>query len=321
MSLTVFKKKYKILDGSFKELIKRIGDGSIIKRFDKTPYPEKPQDIVCPHFLELKWATGCPFNCAWCYLQGTLRFPPRYKKPYVKNYDKIEKHIKALLNSDGEGGLLNSGELADSLMHEDNDNPFSTFITSLLKGQDKYKILFVTKSTDINNLLKIEAQDRVIISYSLNSFKVAKIWERGAPPVIDRIKAIRKLYKAGYEIRVRIDPIVPIGSWIMYYRDLIDCILEVFIPSRITLGTLRGLRSTINMAKKNRNASWIKFLSEKTNFGMRISEHLRELIYSSLIEYLRDSHYEGDIGMCKETLDIWNKLGMDYKEIRCNCIL
>jgi len=37
-------------------LVKQVADGSIIKRFDKTPYPVKPTDVVCPHFLELKWA-------------------------------------------------------------------------------------------------------------------------------------------------------------------------------------------------------------------------------------------------------------------------
>jgi spore photoproduct lyase len=26
------------------------------------------------------------------------------------------------------------------------------------------------------------------------------------------------------------------------------------------------------------------------------------------------------VGLCKETIEMWNALGLDYKKIRCNCI-
>ena len=74
--LTIKTEKYTLLDGKRKTLIQRVGDGSIIVRFDKTPRPTQKTDVVCPHFLELKWGNGCAFNCAWCYLQGTYRFLP-----------------------------------------------------------------------------------------------------------------------------------------------------------------------------------------------------------------------------------------------------
>jgi len=67
-------KEYKTINGTKKTLVSRVNDGSIITRFDKTPLPQKPTDVICPHFLELKWAYGCPYDCAWCYLKGTFRF-------------------------------------------------------------------------------------------------------------------------------------------------------------------------------------------------------------------------------------------------------
>ncbi|MCK5031383.1 MAG: hypothetical protein KAR64_07950, partial [Thermoplasmatales archaeon] len=73
--------------------IDKIKDGSIIKLFDRTPKPEKPTDVVCPHFYELKWANGCNFNCAWCYLNGTYRFLSRGKKPHLKDVDIIINHL------------------------------------------------------------------------------------------------------------------------------------------------------------------------------------------------------------------------------------
>lgn len=54
--LSVKYKEYKNLKGKNTQLVQQVGDGSIIKRFDRTPQPSQPQDVVCPHFLELKWA-------------------------------------------------------------------------------------------------------------------------------------------------------------------------------------------------------------------------------------------------------------------------
>lgn len=84
---------YKTLDGRRKKLIARIGDGRVIKRFDKTGTAVFGGDIVCPHFLELKWAYGCPLQCAYCYLQGTLRFMPNKKSSQNRSIKDIEDAV------------------------------------------------------------------------------------------------------------------------------------------------------------------------------------------------------------------------------------
>jgi spore photoproduct lyase len=299
--------------------VQRVGDGSIITRFEKTPIPVKPTDVVCPHFLELKWATGCPFNCAWCYLKGTLRVNPWKTKPHIKKFDKIERHVQAFLDKvDWCEELLNTGELADSLMCEGNSNPFSKFIISLFKEQERHKVLFLSKSKNIDNLLELEPSSQVIISFSLNADIVAKRFEKGAPPVAERIEAASKLSEAGYEVRIRIDPMVPVLDWEKEYKGLIDHIFSKFIPERITLGSLRGLQSTINGAI---DKSWVEFLSERSSWGRRIKSDIRYRMYHQLIQYLRENYNYIDVALCKETLELWARLGMDYRRIKCNCIL
>src|SRR4030042_2849479 len=91
-------KDFKILNGKETRLVERVNDGSIITRFDKTPLPENSTDVICPHFLELKWAYGCPFDCSWCYLKGTFRFRPNGKEPVIKDYAKIEHHTRAFID-------------------------------------------------------------------------------------------------------------------------------------------------------------------------------------------------------------------------------
>lgn len=313
---------YTTLNNKKLRLVKQVGDGSIIKRFDRTPPPKAPTDVVCPHFLELKWAYGCPFDCAWCYLKGTLRFLPEKTKPKIKDKSKIISHLTTFLDETNHGRpypreVLNTGELADSFMFENNGYSLSELILPIFEMQKKHRALFLSKADYIQKILRIETSHNPIFSFTINAFPVSKRWERGAPSTQRRLAAARKLSEIGYEVRLRIDPIVPIKNWKSSYTSLIDKIFDKFIPKRITVGSLRGLQSTINNCP---DKSWVKYLSERSNWGRKVDFNTRFKIYSELFNYLKENHGYKKFAMCKETIEMWKKLGMDYKKIRCNCI-
>jgi len=313
-------KEYLNLSGDKQLLVQQVGDGSIIRRFDKTPPPKKPNDVICPHFLELKWAYGCPYRCAWCYLQGTLRFLPTKTKPVIKDYKKIESHLNSFfeetVNNRYVPELLNSGEIADSLMWENNGSPFSKFIGTLFNSQKKHKVLFLSKSDNIDNLLKLDS-DRIVPSFTLNANSIASKWERGAPDIKRRINAAKKLDVHGYQVRIRIDPIVPIENWKNEYVKLINDIFSQFRPKRMTLGSLRGLTSTINNAP---DKSWCEYLSEYSSWGKKIDSKIRHEMYQYIINYLKETFGYNDVALCKETIEMWKRLSMEYTAMRCNCI-
>ena len=310
-------KQYVSIDGKKGVLFSQVNDGSIITRFDKTPLPKKATDVICPHFVELKWAYGCPFDCSWCYLKGTFRFRPEGIKPVIKDLEKVKLHVQTFLDEVKEPEILNTGELADSLMLENGPNPFSKFIIPLFETQNKHKVLFVTKSNNVKNLLQTNPHNQVIVSFTLNALPVVELWEKKAPGVLDRIKAAQRLCKAGYEIRIRIDPMVPVDNWEKFYQELIDNVFSRFRPERITLGSLRGLQSTINGTK---DRSWVHYLKETSNWGKKIDFTTRLKMYSSIITYLKQEYKYHNLALCKETKAMWQKLEMNCKNIRCNCI-
>ena len=183
--------------------------------------------------------------------------------------------------------------------------------------RQSHKVLFVTKSDNIKHLLEINPHNQVIISFSLNADEVARRWEKGAPSVDRRIEAGRKLSQAGYEVRIRIDPIVPVKDWRTQYTELIEQIFTSFIPYRITLGSLRGLQSTVNGST---DKSWLEYLKEGSNWGKKVEFITRYEIYATIILLLENGYSYSDVALCKETLAMWERLGMDYKKIKCNCI-
>lgn len=305
------------LNGRMGEFLSQVGDGSIIRRFDKTKNPVESSDVVCPHFLEFKWAYGCPWNCSWCYLKGTLRFQKTKTQPVSKDITKVRRHLSSFLKGWKRKELLNSGEICDSLMFEHNGFALSESILPLMKSQNLHKMLIVTKSIEIENLLKNDFTEETVVSFSLNSEPVAKKWEK-APSVTERIKAAKRLDEAGYTIRIRIDPMVPITRWASHYVGLIDKIFEGFQPERLTIGSLRGLQSTINHCP---DKSWVSHLQESSSWGRKISFRKRFQMYSCVQRYLSKTYGYDKTSLCKETLGMWKELGMDYQNMECNCLL
>lgn len=81
---------------------------------------------------------------------------------------------------------------------------------------------------------------------------------------------------------------------------------------------MRGLQSTINGTK---GKSWTVYLKEYSNWGKKIDLKMRAKIYSSLIEYLISQYKYDKVALCKESVEVWEKLSMDWKNIKCNCLL
>ena len=249
--------------------------------------------------------------------KGTSRFRPEGPSPTFKSLEKVKSHVEAFLDEVESPEILNTGEIADSLMGENGDSPFSRFIISLFEEQRRHTVLFVTKSANIKHLLEKPASSQVIMSFSLNAEEIAKRWEKKAPPVKARIEAAQKLYQHGYEVRIRIDPMVPVENWEEVYTRLVDSVFDSFIPERITLGSLRGLQSTINGTK---DKSWVKYLRERSNWGKKIEFNARYWMYLTIINHLKEKYNYTKVALCKETKLMWEKLDMDYRKIRCNCV-
>ena len=112
--------------------------------------------------------------------------------------------------------------------------------------------------------------------YGGRGVTVCEKWEK-APHVLRRIEAAKELSEAGYEVRIRIDPMVPIENWREHYLELLEIVFDKFIPERITLGSLRGLQSTINGCT---DKTWVRYLKESSNWGKKIDLATRYAMYS-----------------------------------------
>ncbi len=282
----------------------------LVKVFQKTP-----EDIVCGRFWELRWAFGCPLDCNYCYLRGTMR--GRMRPSFVKT-----EHVLAALDEAfaqiKKPSLFNSGELSDSLM-----NPFlMAKIADKFETQENHKLVTLSKfGPRAVGFLIERARKQVVCAWSINCFEVAKKWERAAATPDKRIEAARLVAEAGYDTRVRIDPIFPVDNWQAHYEDLLYAIFSAFEPRRIILGTPRGLWKTISYARSaGVDMSWSNYFKEDSGWGKKLDFKQRKQLYSWFYDKLNSLGYDRrKVTMCKETREMWEALNVAYTPLTCQC--
>lgn len=295
---------------------------------------EMPDDrMICPHFDRLKLASnGCFYHCDWCYLKLTYRAA----FPFITvraEYERIKEQIKKRLGQSYEPIIFNSGELADSLAMEHLTRAGQEFIPWF--GQTKNGYLYMlTKSDNVDDILDLDHKGHTIVTWSMNNDMVSRKFEIGAPPFERRLEAASKVQKAGYPVRIRLDPIVPVEGWKEAYSGTIKKIFRKISPERITLGTLRFEEGFYNM--RNSIFSTGSELPEilermKPMFEPKLfpgtkkaksgkysfSEKRRVEIFDFIINEIR-AYSDCRIALCKESASVWKALNMPLS--RCSCV-
>ncbi|MGI0007306.1 MAG: radical SAM protein, partial [Nitrosotalea sp.] len=262
----------------------------IVSLFNKTP-----ADIACGKFWEVRWAYGCPLDCNYCYLRGTMRGK---MKPSPLKTEHVIKALDEAFANIKEPSIFNTGELSDSLMYPS----LMEKIVDKFEEQNKHKVALLSKMGTRNiDFLTKKLRKQTICAWSINATAVAKRWEKAAALPEERIQAAKMVSEVGYDTRIRIDPIFPIFEWKKHYEEIIEKIFSALEPKKIILGTPRGLWKTIKYAKAaNIDMSWENYFSEDSGWGKKLSFKQRNEIYQFFYDKLISLGYsKAKITMCK----------------------
>lgn len=290
--------------------------------------PGDETEIVCFKFWQLVVAGGCPYRCSYCFLQTVpwFRFHPDelYGLVYT-NTDDMLTEVEAWLD-DPVPKMMIIGELQDGLVFDSaykkvNGSPLTHLLIPMFAAQKKHRLIFLTKSTQVQHALELDPTPQVVFSWSVNSQAVGEKWEHGTPLPSERFAAAEKVKKAGWSIRFRLDPMVPYPEWKRGYAEAIRKINSL-APEMVTLGALRassynGLR---NASKSNgRDESIFDYLTQEkdpSGFKYRIPFHTQVEMFRFAIDRLKA---EITPALCKEDKALWRALRMRFQG--CHCLL
>ena len=274
-----------------------------------------PTDTVCPNFYVLSHANGCMFepHCSYCYLKSSFWYLPGQQA--FTNVDKMLDDTRRWLSRDDlESFMLNTGNLSDSLTFEE-IRPLVPQLVELFRTEAEAKgrrhsLLLVTKGglKECRPLLELAPCRNVVVSFSVNHPDAARRYESGAAPVSERMRAARRLLRAGWRVRLRMDPMI-----LGYDYRAVAAQVRDLGPERVTLGTLRAERNLPRFTEQG-----LFDALEKIDETKRLARYPREqrlAMYREVIDALGGI----EVGLCEETPDIWNELGLNTAGKSCNC--
>ena len=208
---------------------------------------------------------------------------------------------------------LNAGELTDSLAL-DGVIPLVDDLVPRFAAQDRHTLLLVTKSANVGNLLKYDPRGQVIVAFSVNATEVSASYEKGPPEPMRRIEAAARVKEAGYQVTLRLDPMIPIEGWREAYARFLEEACRIVTPDQWTLGSLRYFTSLPMWTRKvGRDPSVFRFGSEWTpgDRRRRIPLSLRAAMYSTAMDVIRQRQGDVAVRLCKETAALHRRLGTD----------
>ena len=191
---------------------------------------------------------------------------------------------------------------------------------------DKYLLLY-TKSDNVDHLLKLDHRGHTIINWSLNCDTVSRKVEKDAPPMDQRIHAITLCHEAGYTVRARISPIIPVKNWREEYRTMLRRLFRAAQPDLITLDIL-GWMTPKQVSEGIDLSLWdegyLKIFEEIEKLGdvrrgkpfnpdgkQLFPHEAREKIYTFFMDEVRRISPETPVAICMETPQMWDALGAE----------
>jgi len=279
---------------------------------------------TCPNYWHFSLYGFCPYGCTYCYLAGTpgVKFSPSIK--IFANIDDILDIITKQAKKFEKPTAFYHGKLQDGLALD----PLTGYMKRLVPffaEQKHARMVLLTKSADVENLLDLEHARHTILSWTLHPPEISAIFEPSTPPVVDRIKAMQKCAMAGYSVRAVVMPLIPVDHWVDIYADFVKHLLDDIPLERLTIGAICSYRGACDLMNRKLgvdNPINREMQRQKEEDGrIRYSETLREMGYKHLIDTARKIQPDLEIGLCLETKKMFETLGMRESLGKCNCVL
>ena len=280
---------------------------------------------ACPNYWHFSPYGFCPYGCHYCYLAGT---PGVWFSPTVKiflNLEEILAQVDRRATQLARPTAFYLGKLQDGLALE----PLSGYARTMVPWFARHpyaRMVILTKSADVENLLDLDHAGRTILSWTVNALEVTRRFERNTPDVMARIEAMRRCAQAGYPVRSVVMPIIPVDDWQKIYGCFISALLESVALSRITLGSICSYPQAqrlmeLKLGKENAVSYLLDRGPPKSADGrLRFRRSTREEVYRYLVECIQRQHPDLEIGLCLEDESMFASLGLQESIGRCNCV-
>lgn len=272
--------------------------------------PAGTTGMVCCNYLVVNFASNCPFDCTYCFLQDYVA-----NNPAIKIFTNVEDGLAeidaALRKHPDRQFRVGTGELADSLAL-DAVSQLTTDLVPFFRDRGNAVLELKTKSTCVDNLLAQEPTDRVVVSWSMNAPAIAAREDRGAASLAERIAAAVRVQRAGFRVGFHFDPLAAHEGWEDGYREVIAAMFADLDPKRVAWISLGSLRMTPRLkaairARQDRGEILTGELVPCPDGKERVWRGMRVRMYRAILDWLREVDADLPLYICMEPASVWER--------------
>lgn len=272
------------------------------------PCPGTTGNYLCCNYFILNFATNCSMECTYCILNAYFQYSEMTVFCNLNAmFSELDKQMKLYSKN---FMRIGTGEFTDSLCL-DQITGFSREIVPYFAKSKNACLELKTKTIQIDNLLKMDPNNRIIVSWSMNSQSVTQKEEHGTVSLKKRIEAAKKCEQAGYLLGFHFDPIIIYNGWEKEYKQTVDMIFDsIKDHSRIVWISLGCLRYPPYLGEIIKN----RFPESKLPYGefilgndnkMRYFKPKRIDVYQKMSSWIKNRCKDTVVYLCMESPSVW----------------
>jgi spore photoproduct lyase len=295
-----------LLTASKKQLYLTAQPGRFIRECPGATSRNTASQLCCGYMI-VDMIYNCDYDCTYCYLQHYVNSP--YLTVYA-NIDRLFDELTDLLQARSPQLVrLGSGEFSDSLSL-DPLTGLARLLVPFLRSFSNVLFELKTKSDLVEQLLDLDPQGRVMVSWSLNPESVVQREEHKTASLAARLQAAQRCRDAGYKIGLHFDPLLYYQGWEADYEPFVTQVFQALAPEDITYMSMGSLRFAPPLKKvvqerfpKSRVMSAELFPG--ADGKMRYFRPLRTEMYVKMLGWIGQHVAHLPLYLCMESHEIW----------------
>jgi len=312
---------------AFPELdqLKLNGYGGFDWRESGSPAWREKSGLVCQPAWQLHTIAGCPFRCAYCSLGWIVNL--------MLNMEDFVARLDGWLAQCPDQTLFQYDNWTDTVCFEPEYGGARLLIDYFAQKPGKALELYIGKSDHVDFLLDYDHRAQTVCCWSLAARTQSVEFEWRAAPMAARIEAMRKCQDAGYPVRVRFSPIIPVKNWRDENREMIDLLFRAVQPDIVTIETIRFMNYEamarsfdISLLDEGFVAAMRGFSGQPCASGCEVPDGYRETVYEFILTEVERISPATPVAFCREKRTLWDvfsdslsRHGQHPDAYICNC--
>ncbi len=284
---------------------------------------KRNNQVVCWSLYDLHSAYGCFHKCRYCR-RGRVT-------TLMLNVEEFLDHVDELMAQNPWQTVYRYDVESDCLILEPEYGMCRALVEHFAALEDRYIILF-SKSDNVDFLLDLEHRGHTIMLWTMSTPTVSRRIEVDTATTEQRLEAARKCQEAGYTVRFKFKPIIPVVNWRREATETLEMLFAAVTPDNLSLEMLffdsvAELRELFD--EDLLDPDFLAMMEQHEAAGL-MTDHMhpmpdgfRAQVYEHYVDEIRRISPQTRVSLCAETQELWRRLGerlqMSPDSFVCNC--